>query len=271
MSEPTNIRRLDQRPLQEAISTRGRSFIPGLTKDDLIKYFFGGNAWISMIVLGLIMLSLFSQSIGFNPFSGFFGQDYRNQLVYRQAGLEFVDIIKKEASDLDDLGQYLSAARLHELKRLLAQGKSQGKTEDQSLADANATLASFDEYAGRLSGFSDGLDNIISDLGDTAKSTKSQLKTLEDKKAEKQLYLSVGKKEMADKVTYQEVDLAAAIKPLKDAIPSIHDANAKLATDLTGLISQPPPVVDENMKSHVAGFESRPASGTRPTGTRKTH
>src|ERR1700679_1979561 len=105
MSEPTQIRRLDQRPLKEAISTRGRSFIPGLNTDELIKYFFGANASISIIVLGLIMLSLFQQSIGFNPAQGFFGQNYRNLLVYRQAGLEFVDIIKKETSDLDHLGQ----------------------------------------------------------------------------------------------------------------------------------------------------------------------
>jgi len=257
MSEPTHIRRVDQRPLREAISTRGRSIIPGLTKDDLIKYFFGGNAWISMVVLGLIMLSLFSQSIGLNPFAGFFGQDYRNQLAYRQSGLEFVDIIKKQAADLDDLGQYLSAARLQELKRLLAQGKNQGKTEDQSLADANAVLAPFDEYAGKLSGFGDGLGDIISNLGDTAKSTKTALKTLEDRKAEKQLYLSVGKKDLADKVTYQEVDLVAAVQPLKAALPSIHDASAKLASDLTNFIAQPPPSVDENMKDHLAGFNSR--------------
>src|SRR5277367_5900934 len=141
MPESTQIRRLDQRPLKEAISTRGRSLIPGLTKDDLIKYFFFGSACISILVLGLIMLSLFSQSIGFNPAQGFFGQNYRNLLVYRLAGLEFVDILKKETGDLDTLGQHLSDARLRELKRLLAQGQSQGKTEDQSVADANTALA----------------------------------------------------------------------------------------------------------------------------------
>src|SRR5471030_3084013 len=130
MLEPEKIRRLDQRPIREAITTRGRSIIPGLNKDELIKWFFGGTAWISIVVLGLIMLSLFSQSVGFNPSEGFFGQNYRNVLVYRQAGLEFVDIIKKETDQLDGLSQNLADARLQEFKRLLAQGVVQGKSED---------------------------------------------------------------------------------------------------------------------------------------------
>jgi phosphate transport system permease protein len=257
MAEPAQIRRLDQRPLKEAISTRGRSIIPGLTKDDVIKYFFGANAWISIVILGLIMLSLYSQSIGFNPAEGFFGQNYRNLLVYRQAGLEFVDIIKKETGDLDQIGGYLSAVRLQELKRLLAQGKNEGKSEDQSLADANAALAAYDDYATRLGTLGNGLNDIISNLGDVATATNEAIKEVQDKKAEKQLYLRSGKKDLADKVIYQEVDLAAAVQPLKDAIPSIHDANARLSAGLADFISQPPPALDGVMKNDLAGFENR--------------
>src|SRR5450631_4064398 len=187
MPETTQIRRLDQRPLKEAISTRGRSVIPGLTKDDLIKYFFAGSACISIIVLGLIMLSLYSQSIGFNPTEGFFGQNYRNLLVYRQAGLEFVDIIKKETDALDGLSQNLADARLQEFKRLVTQGAAQGKSEDQNLADANAALAPFDDYAGKFSSLDGGLSDIISNLSDNAMATKAAIKIVEDKKAEKQL------------------------------------------------------------------------------------
>jgi phosphate transport system permease protein len=257
MGEPTQIRRLDQRPLREAISTRGRSIIPGLTRDDAIKYFFGANAWLAIVILGLIMLSLYSQSIGFNPAEGFFGQNYRNLLVYRQAGLEFVDIIKKETGDLDQISSYLSAVRLQELKRLLAQGKSQGKSEDQSLAEANAALAAYDDYATRFGSLDSGLGDIISTLGDTATATKEAIKEVQDKKAEKRLYLRSGKKDLADKVAYQEVDLAAAVQPLKDAIPSIRDANAKLGNALVQLAGQPPPALDGTMKSRLAGFENR--------------
>jgi phosphate transport system permease protein len=257
MSATTQIRRVDQRPLKEAISTRGRSIVPGLTKDDVIKYFFFGSACISIVVLGLIMLSLYSQSIGFNPPEGFFGQNYRNLLVYRQAGLEFVDIIKKETDQLDGLGQVLADARLAEFKRLLAQNAAQGKSEDQGLADANAALGPFDEYAGKLSGLDSDLTDIISNLNDTVTSTKSQIKIVEDKKAEKQLYLRSGKPDLAAKVVYEDVDLAAAVKPLKDAIPSIADANTKFAAALMDMSNTTPPALDDTMKAQLVGFDYR--------------
>ena len=95
---------MDQRPLREAMLTRGRSFIPGLSREKLIKYFFGANAWVAIVVLGLIMLSLYDQSVGFNPAAGSSARITAACCVYRQAGLEFVDIIRQESADLDDIG-----------------------------------------------------------------------------------------------------------------------------------------------------------------------
>jgi len=249
MSEPTQIRRIDQRPLKEAISTRGRSIVPWLTKDDLIKYFFGANAWVSIVVLGLIMLALFNESIGFDPKSGFFGQDYRSLLVYREAGLEFVDIIKQESADLDSIGKYLGDVRLAELKKLLARG--------ESIADANAALGPFDDYVNKLTALDGGLNDISSTLGDTALATKETVKEVEDKKAEKALYLRSGKPELAAQVTYQEVDLDAAVAPLRDALPSLRVANDKFGADLSAFLTQPPPALDERMKARLGGFDNR--------------
>jgi phosphate transport system permease protein len=249
MSEPTQIRRIDQRPLQEAISTRGRSIVPWLTKDDLIKYFFGANAWISIVVLGLIMLALYNESIGFDPKSGFFGQDYRNLLVYREAGLEFVDILKQESIDLDSIGTYLGNVRLAELKKLLAKG--------ETLDQVNTALAPFDDYVNKLAGLDGGLTDISSTLGDTAVATKETVKEVEDKKAEKALYLRSHKPELAAQVTYQEVDLDAAVKPMRDALPSLRAANDKFGADLAGFLTQPPPALDDAMKARLGGFEGR--------------
>jgi phosphate transport system permease protein len=257
MAETSKIRRVDQRPLQEAISTRGRSLVPGLTKDELIKYFFFGSASVSILVLGLIMLSLFDQSVNFDPTQGFFGQNYRNLLVYRQAGLEFVDLIKSETNALDALGQNLADVRLEEFKRLLAEGARQGKSEDQRLADANAALGPFDDYAGKFSGLDSDLNDIISGLSDTATSTASALKIVEDKKAEKLLYLRKGKTALADQVTYQEVDLDAAVKPMLDAIPSLQAANGKFAAALEDFSNTPPPALDGPMKTSLARFDQQ--------------
>jgi len=255
MPDSKKIRRIDQRPLGEALSTRSRSIVPGLTKDDLIKYFFAASASVSIIVLGLIMLSLYSQSVGFNPAAGFFGQNYRNLVVYRQAGLEFVDIIKSETDALDNLGSWLADARLQTFKRLLAQGEAQGKSEDQSLADANAALASFDEYAGRFSGLDHDLTGIVSTLSDTATDTKSALRIVHDRKLEKQLYLDSGKPDLAAKVAYQEVDLNAAVKPMTAALPTLQAANLKFAAALEDVSKTPPPTIDFRMKFQLIGFD----------------
>jgi phosphate transport system permease protein len=224
----THIKRLDQRPLREAISSRGRSFIPGLTKDELIKFFFGANAWVAIVVLGLIMLSLYSESIGFDPANGFFGQNYRNLLRYRQAGLEFVDIVKKETGDIDDLGKVLADVRLQELKRQIAAGQAAGKPQDQAIQDANAALAPLDAYAAQLSGLEDPLNNIISPLEDTVTATRDSMIDLENHQSALRLYLSKGRKDLADQEQSKihPIDLAAAVQPLHDAIPSIRDAHS---------------------------------------------
>ena len=253
MPDPTQIRRLDQRPLRQAISTRGRSLVPWLTKDDLIKYFFGANAWMSIVVLGLIMLSLYSESIGFNPAEGFFGQNYRNLLVYRQAGLEFVDISrrKRRARPARQISGRRPAGGAQTPHRA---GQREGKPQDrhhrrrQRGARPRSTTTPTSWPPRR-----DPLNDIISTLGDTVTATKDAVIDVEDKKAEKQLYLRSGKTELADQVTYQEVDLDAAVKPLRDALPSMHDANDKFPPRWP-FATQPPPAASEAMKAQLGPF-----------------
>ena len=226
-------------------------------REALIKYFFGANAWMAIVVLGLIMLSLYSESIGFNPAEGFFGQNYRNLRIYRQAGLEFVDILKRETAEIDALGKTLAAARLAELKRQTAAGQRAGLAAPAVLAQTNAALGSFDDYNDRLSSMGDPLSSIISTLSDTVTATRDSAIDLQNKKAEKQLYLRAGKRDLADKVTYAEIDLAAAVRPLHDALPSIHQANAKLAADLAALVTLPLPAANDAMKEDLAGFPAQ--------------
>jgi phosphate transport system permease protein len=249
MAEPAQIRRVDQRPLREALLTKGRSIVPGLSRDRLIKYFFGANAWVAIVVLALIMLSLYDQSIGFNPARGFFGQDYRSLLIYRQAGLEFVDIAKQESTDLDGIGKFLAAVRLDELQRQLKQGKS--------LDQANTALGPFDDYAGKLTGLDGALSDVYSPLGDAAVATRDQVKAVQDKQEEKELYLSRGETGLAAKVNWTQVDLKTAVQPLRDALPQLAQANSQFRADLLAMAGQPAPAVDDAMKAQLASLPSR--------------
>src|SRR2546429_9852192 len=78
--------------------------------DDFIKAFFGSNALIAIVVLGLITIFLFREGFGF------FDQNLRNIRLYRRAGLEFVDIMRTQAEQHAALSRQLSDIRLQEVR-----------------------------------------------------------------------------------------------------------------------------------------------------------
>src|SRR5512144_1293904 len=82
----------------------------GLTVDDCIKAFFGGNAVVSIVVLALITYFLFREG------AGFFGQNRQNLEVYRRAGLEYVDFIREQSEGHTALTRYLSDVRMRAVK-----------------------------------------------------------------------------------------------------------------------------------------------------------
>ena len=83
-----------------------------LNVQQLIKWFFGTNAGITIIVLVLIMLSLLREGAGFLP-------TYSHELsVYRMAGLEFCDYVKKPLLENQELLGKLKRALNAELNTL---------------------------------------------------------------------------------------------------------------------------------------------------------
>jgi phosphate transport system permease protein len=154
----------------EAIAQR-RILIPARTKsrrsqaavEQGIKAFFGGNALVAVIVLALITIFLFREG------SGFFTQNLANLRLYRQAGLEYVDIIRGVQSEHEALTRKLSEIRLRQVQAMQARGVS--------LDEINAALAPFDQFA---TGFSDAAENLrglVSDLSDQASALKEQIAT----------------------------------------------------------------------------------------------
>src|SRR6187549_884485 len=77
----------------------------GLSLDDVIRAFFGGNALVAVIVLTLITYFLFREG------AGFFGQNRENLEVYRSAGLEYVDIVRRVETEHSSLSRVLSDLR----------------------------------------------------------------------------------------------------------------------------------------------------------------
>ena len=106
-----------------------------------IKAFFGGNALVAIIVLALITIFLFREGFGF------FGQNLANLRLYREAGLEYVDIIRGVSAE--------AHRALAQLERDPAAAvRTMGET-NLPLEEINAALAPFDQFA---SAFSDTAD-----------------------------------------------------------------------------------------------------------------
>src|SRR5438045_6136895 len=110
--------------------------------DDFIKAFFGSNALIAIVVLGLITIFLFREGFGF------FGQNLRNIRLYRRAGLEYVDIMRDAANAHAALSRGLNLTR-----------KSAQTTE------SGETLARFDQFYAAFSDSADALTGLVSDAG----------------------------------------------------------------------------------------------------------
>ena len=118
--------------LGNALKGRARVRVLGLTLDDVVRYFFAGNATVALVVLTLILVFLTKEGFGF------FGQNQRNLSIYRKAGLEYVDLMRVPVEEYTALTRAVGNVRIERLKKLLADGKS--------LEEANESLAGFDQF-----------------------------------------------------------------------------------------------------------------------------
>lgn len=213
--------------LAEALRNRNRFRFLGLSLDDVIKYFFGGNALVAVIVLALITVFLFREGLGF------FGQNLRNLRVYRLAGLEYVDHIRAQVDRHTEINRSLQALRLRQLQRSMAQGKS--------VEEANLQLEAFDAFTTEFSDAPDDVRGILSDLGDAAVAIKQKAQVNEDAKEQKAMLIGAGKLDEANAVKTAEVDFGAEVQVLTGAFPAYQEANTQFATKLRAALDKAAP------------------------------
>jgi phosphate transport system permease protein len=136
-------------PQTFAAKQRGRK--ARLSTDGAIKFFFGSNALVAIVVLALITIFLFREGFGF------FGQNLINIRLYRQSGQEYVDIMRKYADAHSALSRGLNTIRTKQV---------QGGAE---------LPPAFDEFATAFSDAAEPLNGLVSDSGDLASEAKAQL------------------------------------------------------------------------------------------------
>src|SRR3954467_15007033 len=203
-----------------------RILIPARTKsrrvqaasEQLIKAFFGGNALVAVIVLALITIFLFREGFGF------FGQNLANLRLYRQAGLEYVDIIRATQSEHEALSRKLSDIRLRQFQAM----ETRGLPADQ----ISAALAPFDQFAAGFRDAAENLRGLVSDLTEQASALKEQLST-------------------GDTTTRE-----AALQSLREGGGTFEPISANLTANLHTLLAAAPPLPDVAQEKSFGQWKS---------------
>jgi phosphate transport system permease protein len=219
----------------------------GRNRDWWIKLFFEGNAAISIVVLALIVFTLFREAAGFMP------GNRQNLEVYRRAGLEYVDILKRQTTEFSSLGRQLGAVRLAWWQRLRAQGLD--------LAAANAKLAALDAIDARLAEADATHETIVSEMTDHASAVKERVKVAEDMHEVRRNLLggiagadaahAAKLQSGADAVVVEEIDFTAEVNVLTGRFPEIQAANRHLVAEVAEIAAALPrsdePAIDKEL------------------------
>jgi len=228
-------------PIHEALSKRSRVRFLGLTADDAIKYFFGGNAALSIVVLFLIMAMLLIEGSDFIPLN------YFNLSIYRKAGLEYVDYLRAQVDDHTEQGRVLQTIRVRETEALVAQ--------KLPLDQVNARLASFDAFSARYDAAIEGHRQMLADLTDLATAIKQKASDNEDQIAEKKRLEHGKNPAAAAAIVPIEIDYAQEIVPIRATFPAYQALNVSLAAELRDLAAQTPDLALPADQAQFAAFK----------------
>lgn len=231
-------------PTSTALLSKRRGWFFGLTGEQVAKLVFQGNAAISIIVLALITWTIFQDAVGFIP------QNRENLLVYRQAGLEYVDLLRGQVQDHSAMSRYLTSLRL---EQLAAYGKA-----GVGAAEANAKLEAYDAFADRFAGTIAEHETILGNLTDLASSLKERYRVAADLREARQNLINGMRtapperaallKAEADAMQIEIIDFKAEIQPMLAALPEIKAANLRLIAGLKEAVAALPAVENAEVR-----------------------
>lgn len=220
---------------------KARTRFFGLTLDETIRAFFGGNAFMAVVVLALITFFLFREG------SEFFGQNRKSITLYRTAGLEYVDYLRDSQEAHTALTRYLFDVRLRAVKELT-------EKEGLSVADANARLTAFDDFAGRYSDTIEPVRGLVSELTDVAVAIKEKYKINEDAKKEREQFLAAGMTAEAGAVKISETDFKAELAPLTGTTPVSVEALKTVDEAITEVLKTTPALPVPSLEPRMTRF-----------------
>ena len=236
----------------KALLRKKRGWFLGLTGDQFVKYIFQGNAAVSIIVLGLITFTIFRDAAGFLP------ANLENLRVYRQAGLEYVDLFRTQVTAHSTISRYLASVRAQYFATLT-------KTQGMSTASAQAQLAGFDDFANRFADTINEEETILGTMTDMVTAVKDRKKMAEDFAESKRNLLNAMKgatperaaelQKKADETQIEKIDFAAEIVPLRAMGKDIMAANVRQLAAMNALVADVPKFSEAGMNAKMEKFK----------------
>ncbi len=250
MAETATTVRPTRLTTSEALLRRKRGWFFGLSGDRVAKVVFQGNAAISILVLALITFTIFRDAVGFVP------MNRHNLEIYRLAGLEFTDHLRREVEDYSSFNRYLGAVRSDRLTQLQRAGLP--------LATAQAQLADFDTYANRVADAIAAHETVLGTLTETATSLKERQKVAQDTehaRSDLENALPTATSEHAaelrrqiEKMVPEKINFRTEVQAMKDQLPELKTANVALAAAISELAAHPPRLGDAALDARLTRF-----------------
>ena len=236
---------------QQALLRKSRGWFFGLTGDQFVKYVFQGNAAISIVVLALITFTIFRDAVGFLP------ANHENLVIYRQAGLEYVDLFREQVTAHSTLSRFLASVRAQQFAALT-------KRQGLPAAAAQAQLAGFDDFANRFADTLSEEETILGNLTDLATAVKDRQKVSQDLAESRRNLLkakngatavqAVELQKQADATRIEVLDFKEEIKPLLELGAEIPAANARQLAAINQLAGEMPKFSDPEVSAKMAKF-----------------
>jgi phosphate transport system permease protein len=250
-AEPNLIEKTQHLTTRQALLRKRRGWFYGLTGEQLARLLFQGNAMISILVLALITFTIFRDAVGFIP------QNRDNLRVYREAGLEFVDLLRGQVKSHGTLARYLSELRLERLNNLGQSGVG--------AANANEQLAELESFADRFADAISEHETLLGSMTEIASGLKDRYMVAKDMEEARGNLIAALRtaaperaallKQQAEAMEVELIDFRAEVEPLLAMLPQVRDANTQLVAAVRSLLGKLPDSEDELMQKRLHRFQ----------------
>lgn len=217
-----------------------RRRILGLDKDQALKGLFGGNAVVSIVVLALITFFLFKEG------AGFFGQ-YREDIeLYRESGLEYVEIMREQSDAYSELNRYLNSIKAEHVTLLRDQGLD--------FAAARTHLASYEDFIYDFEDLGYPVSEYVLEMNELAIGARDMFVDSSNYAEHRDNLLALGRDEEAAEVEVLDVDLSMFVGMIREGQSDFFALNDALEAGIKKLIDDLPTIGVESLDEKMQRF-----------------